>query len=211
MTKSQKTDNQSVPSQKGRGQKSISHKRERILDAAIVEVAQHGYYKTTISTIARRAGVADGTIYLYFRNKAEILVSIFDRAMARFIEAGKQELARVQGPEARLRRIVDLHLSLVGENRDLAVIFQVELRHSLHFMAQFSRSRIREYLEIIADVIQQGRDEGRFRPNLDPLLAAKAVFGILDEMATDWVLSHRNTRLAAKSDEVADLVLGGLR
>lgn len=200
-----------VTSRKGSTPRGNGLKRERILDAAIVEIAQSGYYKTTISTIARRAGVADGTIYLYFRNKTEILVSIFDRAMARFIEAGRKELARVQGAEAQLRRIVELHLALVGENRDLAVIFQVELRHSLHFMAQFSRSRIREYLEIIAGVIGHGQQEGTFRSNLDPLLAAKAVFGILDEMATDWILSHRNTRLAAKSDEVADLVLGGLR
>jgi len=200
-----------VASRKRTAPRGNGPKWERILDASIVEIAQSGYYKTTISTIARRAGVADGTIYLYFRNKTEILVSIFDRAMARFIEAGRQELARVSGAEAQLRRIVELHLELVGENRDLAVIFQVELRHSLHFMAQFSRSRIREYLEIIAGVISHGQGAGAFRANLDPLLAAKAVFGILDEMATDWILSHRNTRLAAKSDEVADLVLGGLR
>ncbi len=195
-----------MPEERGNGKK-----RERILDAAIVEIAQRGYYKTTISTIARRAGVADGTIYLYFRNKAEILVSIFDRAMARFIDEGRVHLTKVHGAESQLRRIVELHLSLVSENRDLAVIFQVELRHSLHFMAQFSRSRIRDYLETIAAIIHSGQSEGVFRANLDPLLAAKAVFGILDEMATDWVLSHRNTRLAAKSDAVAELVLGGLR
>ena len=195
-----------MPEERGNGKK-----RERILDAAIVEIAQRGYYKTTISTIARRAGVADGTIYLYFRSKAEILVSIFDRAMARFIDEGRVHLAQIPGAEAQLRRIVELHLSLVSENRDLAVIFQVELRHSLHFMAQFSRSRIRDYLETIAEIIHSGQSEGVFRANLDPLLAAKAVFGILDEMATDWVLSRRNTRLAAKSEAVAELVLGGLR
>ena len=187
-----------------------SNKRERILDAAIVEIARRGYHQTTVSTIARRAGVADGTIYLYFQNKEEVLVSIFDRAMDRFIQEGKRHLARIDGAVDQIRQIVELHLSLVGENRDLAVIFQVELRHSLHFMDHFSRSRIREYLGIIAGIIQHGQTREEFRADLDPLLVAKAIFGVLDEMATDWILSHRNTRLAANSEAVASLIIGGL-
>jgi TetR/AcrR family fatty acid metabolism transcriptional regulator len=181
------------------------------LDAAIVEIARRGYFQTTVSDIARRAGVADGTIYLYFRSKKEILVSIFDRAMDRFIEDGKRELARLEDVEAKLTRLVELHLGLLGQNRDLAVIFQVELRHSLHFMAEFSRSRFREYLGVIAQIVQLGQEKGAFRKDLDPLLAAKAVFGILDEMATDWVLSHRNTRLQASAELVAQLVLAAVR
>jgi len=188
-----------------------NQKRRRILDAAIVEIARHGYFRTTVSAIARRAGVADGTIYLYFQSKNEILVSIFDRAMDRFIEEGKRQLSRQEGAEARLRRLVELHLSLVGQDRDLAVIFQVELRHSLHFMDQFSRSRFREYLEILAGIVGQGQQEGVFSSAVDPELAAKAAFGVLDEMATDWVLSHRNTRLEGNATAVAELLIRGLQ
>jgi TetR/AcrR family fatty acid metabolism transcriptional regulator len=187
------------------------HKRERILDAAVVEIAQHGYYHTTVAMIARRAGVADGTIYLYFHSKEEILVSIFDRAMDRFIAQGRQEVEQQADPLSKLRNIVELHLNLVGQDRDLAVIFQVELRHSLHFLDLFSRRRIREYLEVIAGVVAEGQAAGLFRPELEPLLTAKAIFGVLDEMATDWVLSARNVRLAGKAAAVADLLLGGLR
>ncbi len=187
------------------------HKRERILDAAVVEIAQHGYYHTTVAMIARRAGVADGTIYLYFHSKEEILVSIFDRAMDRFIAQGRQEVEQQADPLSKLRDIVELHLNLVSEDRDLAVIFQVELRHSLHFLDLFSRRRIREYLEVIAGVVAEGQAAGLFRPEPEPLLTAKAIFGVLDEMATDWVLSARNTRLAGKAAAVADLLLSGLR
>jgi TetR/AcrR family fatty acid metabolism transcriptional regulator len=185
-------------------------KRQKILEAAVIEMAQQGYYQTTVSMIARRAGVADGTIYLYFSNKKDILVSIFDHAMGRFINEGREQLRKNKGATAKLRRIVELHLGLLGEDRDLAVIFQVELRHSLHFMDMFSRSRIREYLEIITEVIREGQREGVFRPELDAALTAKAVFGILDEMATDWVLSRRNVRLGVKTGRIADFILGGL-
>lgn len=186
-------------------------KREKILDAAVLEIARRGYYHTTVSAIARRAGVADGTIYLYFKSKEEVLISIFERAMNRFIGEGQGRLAVTSDAEEKLRDLVELHLSVMGRDRDLAVIFQVELRHSLHFLDIFSRSRMREYLAIIAEIVGQGQQEGRFRKEVDPLLAAKAIFGVLDEMTTDWILSAKNTRLESRAEPVASLVLGGLR
>ena len=98
---------------------ATGRKKEAILDAAVVEIASHGYHGTTVAMIARRAGVADGTIYLYFRNKEEILVSLFDRAMDRFVEQGARELADLTEPAARLGRIIGLHLELVGPDRGL--------------------------------------------------------------------------------------------
>jgi len=186
-------------------------KREAILDAAVVEIARQGYYQTTVAMIARRAGVADGTIYLYFRNKEEILFSLFDRAMDRFVEEGRLGLESAGSALECLRHIIELHLRLVGQDRDLAIITQVELRHSLHFMDQLSRSKVGEYLEVLSKVVIQGQEEGAFRPELDPVFAAKAIFGVLDEMATDWVLSRRNTRLESKVGEVADFLMAGLR
>ena len=190
---------------------STGNKRERILDAAVVEIARRGYGATTVAMIARRAGVADGTIYLYFKNKDEILVQLFERAMGRFIDEGRERLEGLQGAVARLRAIVELHLSLVGRDRDLAIITQVELRHSLHFMEELSRAQVGEYLAVIAQIVEEGRREGVFRADVDALFAAKAIFGVLDEMATDWILSRRNTRLESRAPEVADFLLRGLR
>lgn len=186
-------------------------KQEKILDAASVEIARNGYYGTTVSAIAGRAGVADGTIYLYFENKEALLVSIFERAMQRIIDEARP-IAADRGLTApdKLRRLVELHLTLVGMDRDMAVVLQVELRHSLHFLDLFSRSRIREYLGLIAEVVEQGHREGSVRATADPLFTAKAVFGLVDEMATDWVLSKKNTKLAARAEAVSELLLGGV-
>lgn len=185
-------------------------KRTAILDAAVVEIARHGYHQTTVAMIARRAGVADGTIYLYFRNKEEILFSLFERAMGRFISEGRLQLDHEATAVEKLGRIVDLHLTLVGKDRDLAIISQVELRHSLHFMDQLSRNQVGEYLAIISQVVAQGMEEGSFRKDLNPIFASKAIFGVLDEMATDWVLSQRNKRLESQAKAVTDFLLGGL-
>jgi TetR/AcrR family fatty acid metabolism transcriptional regulator len=185
-------------------------KRTAILDAAVVEIARHGYHQTTVAMIARRAGVADGTIYLYFQNKEEILLKLFERAMGRFISEGRVQVDQGASAVDKLRRIVELHLTLVGQDRDLAIITQVELRHSTHFMDTLSRNQVGEYLGILAEVVVQGVKEGSFRADLDPVFAAKAIFGVLDEMATDWVLSQRNKRLESQVDAVAGFLLGGL-
>ncbi len=185
-------------------------KRTAILDAAVVEIARHGYHQTTVAMIARRAGVADGTIYLYFANKDEILLSLFERAMGRFISEGRVQVEQEASAMDKLRRIVQLHLTLVGQDRDLAIMTQVELRHSTHFMDQLSRNQVGEYLSILGEVVAQGMAEGNFRANLDPVFAAKAIFGVLDEMATDWVLSHRNKRLESQVGAVTEFLLGGL-
>jgi len=187
-------------------------KRQRILDAAVLEIARRGYYGTTVAMIAGRAGVADGTIYLYFKSKEDILVNIFERAMGQFIDQARRIADGAEdGAESRLRRLIALHLTLLGEDRDLAVIFQVEFRHTLHVMQLLSRAQFHEYLGLIARVVGDGRREGVFRSDVDPLFTAKVVFGILDEMATDWVLSKKNTRMAARAEPVADLLLQGLR
>jgi TetR/AcrR family fatty acid metabolism transcriptional regulator len=132
--------------------------------------------------------------------------------MQRFNEEAQRIVDDGAGdPEQALRRIVALHLSLLGEDRDLAVIFQVEFRHTLHVLELFSRSGIREYLALIARVVEEGKGKGVFKVDTDAMFAAKVVFGILDEMVTDWVLSSKNIRLASRSDPVSDLLLGGLR
>jgi TetR/AcrR family fatty acid metabolism transcriptional regulator len=187
-------------------------KRQAVLNAAVTEIARRGYFGTTVSAIARRAGVADGTIYLYFKGKEAILVAIFERAMRRFSDEARRALSDAGvTAEEKLRRFVSLHLSLLGEDRDIAVIFQVEFRHTVHILELLSRSGMRDYLGLIAQVVEQGKREGVFRSDLDPLFAAKVVFGVLDEMATDWVLSRKNVRLASRAGAVCDLLLGGLR
>ncbi len=186
-------------------------KRQRILDAAVLEIARRGYYGTRVAMIAGRAGVADGTIYLYFKNKEDILINVFERAMGRFIDEARHIVEDTAGAEEKLRRFITLHLTLLGEDRDLAVIFQVEFRHTLHVLELLSRSRIQEYLGLIARIVDQGKREGIFRATLNSLFTAKVVFGILDEMATDWVLSKKNTRMAARAEPVTDFILDGLR
>ena len=162
-----------------------------ILRAAIRVFSRNGFFNSKVADIAREAGVADGTVYLYFKNKDHILVSIFEETMDEAISQGRDAIAGVADPAEKLRRIAGLHLDRMGTDRDLAIVFQVELRSSMKFMEQFSQTRVSEYLELIRSVIQDGQKEGAFRKDLDANIASKMFFGALDEMVTNWVLSRK--------------------
>jgi len=185
-------------------------KRDAILRAAIDVFAARGFFNAQVADVAREAGVAAGTVYLYFHGKDDLLISIFERTMKAAVAAGRDSLAGTADPIERLRAIARLHLDRLGSDRRLAVVFQVELRQSTKFMERFSTTHLREYLVIIRDVIADGQARGQFRRGVNPTLAAKLFFGALDEMATNWILSRRRYALVSEVDAILDLFVGGL-
>jgi TetR/AcrR family fatty acid metabolism transcriptional regulator len=188
----------------------VADKRDAILRAAVKVFARHGYFQSQVADVARVAGVAAGTIYLYFRSKDDLLVSIFERTMKDAIAEGRAALADVADPVERLRRIARLHLERLGRDRDLAVVVQVELRQSIKFMERFSSTHLQDYLTLIRRTIADGQAAGVFRGDVSANTAAKVLFGALDEMATNWMLSRRKYALASEADTVVDLLIGGL-
>ena len=189
---------------------AVGEKREAILRAAITVFAHNGYFNAKVADIAREAGVADGTVYLYFKSKEEILHSIFDRSVDEALTAARAQIEAIADARERLRRIAFLHLERLGADRDLAVVFQVELRGSTKFMEEFSAAGFAEYLELIRSTFEEGQRAGVFRRDLNAKVVAKVLFGALDEMATNWILSKRRYKLAPMADQVLDIFLNGV-
>jgi len=190
---------------------SVGDKREAILRAAISVFAHNGYFNSKVADIASEAGVADGTVYLYFKSKEDILHSIFDRSVEEALEAARNQIKEVGDPREKLRQIALLHLERLGADRDLAVVFQVELRGSTKFMEEFSAAGFAEYLTLIRSTFEEGQRAGVFRPELNAKTVSKILFGALDEMATNWILSKRRYKLAPMADEVLDIFLNGVK
>ena len=185
-------------------------KRERILRAAVDVFAEHGYFTAKVSQIAKAAGVADGTIYLYFDGKEDLLITIFREHTRNYLHTLEQQLANINSPEERLRTAVRHHLEALGRDRALAVVSQVELRHSLKFMSLLSQQEVADYLNVLRKIVEHGQEKGVFHRNMNAQLATKAIFGVLDEMVTSWILSEKEHDLPAQSDQVADFILRGL-
>ena len=184
-------------------------KRQRILQAAVKVFARKGYHGARVSEIAQKARVADGTIYLYFRNKEDIIVSLFDEVMREHLVEKRERLEDLPDAPARLLAIARHHLDLLGGNRDLAVVFQVELRQSTQFMERFTASWLQDYFALIARVLEEGQREGSLRADLPVKVVTKAFFGALDEMVTSWIIGRKDYDVAQLAGPVVDLFLRG--
>ena len=185
-------------------------KPQQIIEAAVRVFARKGYYHSRVSDIAREAGIAAGTIYLYFKTKDDILVTLFRDKMAEFVGALRKAIA--DGPDAasKIRRLVSLHFCMLEENPDLAEVVQVELRQGQKFFRGASSQELGAYFALIGSVLDEGVAEGRFRSSLPVKVATKMLFGAMDQMATSWVLGKRGYRLADTADAVAEIFLQGV-
>ncbi len=186
-------------------------KHQRILDAAVAVFAEKGFFSARIADIAERADVADGTVYLYFKSKEDILMTAINTAFDAFMSLARTELKKLSSPVDRLRRLAFLHLDALGSNRNLAVVFQMELRQSTRFLSEFSHHHMIEYLGLVRDAITEGQASGTFRREMSDKYAANCFFGALDEMVTSWVLSEHDYHLAHVADGVVDIFLNGMR
>ena len=185
-------------------------KPQQILEAAIRIFARKGYYNSRVSDIASEAGVAAGTIYLYFKTKDYILVTLFRDKMAQFVAASRKAIADEPDAVAKLRRLIHLHFEMLEQNPDLAEVVQVEQRQGQKFFRGASAHEISSYFSLIGSVLEEGVAQGQLRPALPLKIATKALFGAMDQMATSWVLGKRGYRLVDTAESVADIFLLGV-
>ena len=185
-------------------------KPRQIVDAAIRVFARKGYWSSRVSDIAGEAGIAAGTIYLYFETKEDILITVFREKMAEFVSALWGAIAQEPDAVAKLRRLVHLHFEILEREPELAAVVQVELRQGQKFFRGPATNEIAAYFTLIASVLEEGVASGRFRHDLPIKVATKMLFGAMDQMATSWVLGKRGYRLVATAPTVADLFLQGI-
>lgn len=187
-------------------------KRERILDAAEKVFARAGFYQSRVSEIARDAGVADGTIYLYFKSKDDLLISVFESRMERINHHLTLALEGLATPTERLMALLRTYLGLVNDNPQLAEVLTIELRQSSKFMKEYANPRFGEFLKLVASVVAEGQAQGEFAAAIPPAHAARMIFGILDELALAWLLGRgEQFELVAGADWAATMVMDGLK
>ncbi|MBI2982243.1 MAG: TetR/AcrR family transcriptional regulator [Deltaproteobacteria bacterium] len=168
-----------------------NNKSLRIIEAAIKIFAKKGFYNATIADVAKTAEVAEGTIYLYFKNKDDLLISIFEHSIDLFIQTVNKKLKEITDPKEKLRQFIGVHLKLVEENPNLAQVLQIELRQSSKFMKEYRGGKFGEYLHLVEGILIEGQKQGVFREDLNTHLLRRALFGAVDEIALDWLLMKK--------------------
>ncbi|AOH56004.1 TetR/AcrR family transcriptional regulator [Peribacillus muralis] len=184
-------------------------KYNQIIDAAVIVIAQNGYYQAQVSKIAKQAGVADGTIYLYFKNKEDILISLFHEKMGYFVEQIEEELKGKSTASEKMHVLIQKHFQILSEDVNLAIVTQLELRQSNKELRLRINDVLRGYLNLIDQIIIEGKEKGEFLPDLNNLLARQMIFGTIDETVTTWVMNEQKYSLSDLAPDVHRLLLGG--
>jgi len=185
-------------------------KRQRILRAAIDVFAKKGYFTARMTDVAAEAGVADGTLYLYFEGKEDLLLNIFDHVLGHFVEQVEREIADVDDPVEKLRILIRMHLESLNSDPHLAQVLQIEIRHSRHFLSLFTRGKLGTYLSVLRGIIEEGQKVGRFRTDINPGLVTNVVFGAVDEFVMSWLLQDGSADLVRYVDPLMKLLIEGL-
>ena len=185
-------------------------KPQQIIDAAVRVFARSGYYNSRVSDSAREAGIASGTIYLYFKTKDEILVTLFREKMAQWVANARKRIASEPDAVAKIRRIVQLHFETLEESPALAEVVQVELRQGHKFFRGASAHEVSAYFDLIGSVLEEGVAAGLLRPDLPVKVATKVLFGAMDQVVTSWVLGKRGYSLTDSAAPVAAMFLTGV-
>lgn len=196
--------------------KKRGEKYEAIINAATKVFAQYGYHQTQVTKIAKEAQVADGTIYLYFKSKEDILISLFDEKMGGLLAAAEEKVLEQQDVESKLRTLIFMQFSYLAQDPDLAMVIKFELRQlELRQLNEVTRNKINEllrrHLHLIDHIVKSGIDQGVFNPELDPFLARYMIFGTLDETVTSWLMKDRKFDLLSKVEPLLNLLLNGLK
>jgi len=168
--------------------KQVSDKHRKIIKASTKVFAKKGFFNARISDIAKEAKVADGTIYLYFNNKFDILLSVFEQEIGRLIEQVRALLEKEDDPRKMLEIFIRKHLVEMKKNRNLAEVIQIELRQTNKLIRDYRNNQFSEYLNILSGIIKKGQQENIFRQDILPGIAKRAIFGGLDEISRIWSL-----------------------
>ena len=188
-----------------------TEKYYKIIDAATKIFAKKGFHKARISEIAREAQIADGTIYIYFENKDDILISLFEEQMNAVLDNMVEKISEQNNPIKKLEKFALTHLQLIEQNKNLAEIIQVEIRQSSKFMKEYKNEKFTQYLDLVGKIIQEGQENGVFKKEVIPGVAKRAFFGALDEMSRFWVLSSRKRYdIKTSAKQISEYFLNGI-
>ncbi|MDP4085374.1 MAG: TetR/AcrR family transcriptional regulator [Bacillota bacterium] len=184
-------------------------KYKQIIDAAVVAIAENGYHQAQVSKIAKQAGVADGTIYLYFKNKEDILISLFEEKMGTFISKIDEMIAGKGSAAEKLLNMIEAHFTMLSQDHHLAIVTQLELRQSNKDLRLKINEVLKGYSRVIDKIVVEGVQNGEFSAQLDIRLARQMIFGTIDETVTSWVMNEEKYDLKALAGPVHQLLIKG--
>ncbi|PKN62019.1 MAG: TetR/AcrR family transcriptional regulator [Deltaproteobacteria bacterium HGW-Deltaproteobacteria-15] len=186
-------------------------RRESIIQAAIEVFSKKDFKSASISEIAEKAGVADGTIYQYFRNKEDLFFSIPIEKTNEFRSQLELHLEGISGALNKIRKFVWYFLYFFKTNPGYGRILMLEMRVSRSFVKTETYGFLKQSVGQVLDVIIEGQKEGVIRRDTDIYILRHLVLGTLEHMVSRWLLKGGKYDLLERHQEVSRIIIDGLK
>jgi len=186
-------------------------RRESIIQAAIEVFSKKGFQAAGISEIAQRAGVADGTIYQYFKNKEDLFFSIPIEKTKEFRSQVELHLEGISGALNKIRKFVWYFLYFFKTNPEYGRLLMLEMRVSKSFVKTETYDFLKQSVSSVLDIIAEGQKEGVIRTDVDVYLLRHLILGVLEHMVSRWLLKEAKYDLIEHHQEVSRILIDGLK
>ena len=186
-------------------------KKEKILNAAIKIISKKGFFNASISEIAKLAGVADGSVYTYFKGKNELLIEAFRFVLEKILKKVEVELNKSSDAVEKIKIIVRMHIEYMEKHPDIANFLQIQLRQSNRDIRLHIRNEMRKYYRILKEILDEGIKQNKIRADVNKRVIGSLIFGTVDEIITSWVLSEKDEKLSDKLGDIYKVVLTGIK
>lgn len=184
-------------------------RRRDVVEVAAKVFAQRGYHETTIEDLIAAGGMTRGGLYHYTEGKRELLLAVIDELMRPLLAQARELMRQPQPPEVHLRQLLQLWLAHVASHRNHMIVFSQE-RQTLSHGPGWSdvRKARRRFERMLAEVIDRGRQEGRFQME-DPQLAMLMLLGAVN-YTPQWFAAKGRLSPQQIADLYCDMLLQGI-
>lgn len=181
-------------------------KPDRILKAAEKVFAQKGFIRAKVSEIAKLAQVAEGTVYEYFKNKEDLLLSIPEKRFKGYLDQ-LPDLFHVKSPVRKLRRFIRYYFSLFLKDREFLEVFLLEILVSFRFRESKVFESYKKYFGVIEEIIEEGKADGSFRKDVSARVFRNMFIGTFNGLALRWCIisQEKNIDKMQVIEKLADL------
>ena len=188
----------------------LNDKYHRILEAAVKVFAEQGFFQSTVSQIAKEAGVADGTIYLYFKNKEDILVQFYSYKARQVFALFREEVDGADTAVEKLRKLIHRHLEEFQNDKNMAMVYRAETHKNSRLVEEQIKEMSKMYHDIVSEIVELGQEEGVMRRDLYLGLVKRFILGAVDEVINTWIHAGSNYDLITMADPLVDLFMRGI-
>jgi AcrR family transcriptional regulator len=191
-------------------EKPLPPGRIKIVQALKSLLAEKEFSAITTAEIARSAGVTEALIYKYFKDKRDLLHQILSEYLEQYRAQIRQDLKGIKGTLNKLRKLIWSHINVYATNRVFAKILLIEVRNYPDYYKSETYSRVKEYSNIVLQIIEEGIREKEIRDDVPARLIRHSILGSIEQVCLSGITFEKEINPDALTEQICEIIFRGI-